>query len=598
MESPKDEKGKVALWHDRISLSRKFRDRSLEDLGVNRFTRYFKGEYDVRIGNMPVPPINEVNSYTQTLASILNFRNPYLTLNPKKNATILGARILEQCLAYDWRTLKIKEENDASLLDVPIAGYSWQKTGYYAEKTKEGYLKTEKIYSQRASWRDVVWNIGSIRPPIDSQWIAHRIIKPTYQVKKLFPGNPDLKGGPHPYLNESEIKHALFKDDIEYTSYWEIYDVENQEILCVAHDYEKYLKKPVTWPDWMDIPPLDRLAWNLIPDESFPIPDIALIEAQILEEIKLVAMALNHTKRWNRQLVLKKGAFDEQEKDKLEKGLDGIMPECNGEPAASHSVLQYAPLPPDVYAIINKINEIRSRISGLTMTSMGGTDTTKTRTVGELQMMQQGSGLRTDKKRDIFERHIESIARKIIKIRQANFDLEQVVKITGEAPMEIIQAFGDKYDPITKSIRFTKEDIQGDYDVEVQAGSTMAIDKSMRMAVLEKVLQMSIPLAQAQSLPPFIQVVITELLKDYDLKVLEQAFNVQSQQAEMAKMGETTEKDAQTEKTQAEAEKRKAQAQQIKTETVIQGAQALAQAAQMGLEPELIELSRGAGVLP
>ncbi len=598
---PKTEAERVKFWLDRISIAKKFKERSFDDLGVERFCKYYKGDYDVRLGNMVVPPINEVFSYTQTLASLLNFRNPAIAVNPKTTGTILGGRILEQCVAYDWRELNIKDETDLELLDTPLAGMAWHKTGYWAKTQGKGdnyRLQDEGIYSRRVSWRDICWNIGSIRPPVDCQWIAHRTIKPTEEVKQLYPGNADLKGGAHPHVKRDDVRTVTYKDDLNYTAVWEIYDKKSQQILCVSEGYDKFLKKPSKWPDYQKEFPLDMLAFNFSPDEPFPIPDIKVIEPQILEEIKLTAMAINHVKRWNRMVLIKKGSIDPSEQDKMEKGVDGSFIEVGGDPNTSHAVLQYGPLPPDIYAIINRIQEIRTRIGGITVTDQGGKAVTSTRTVGELEMMQKGSGLRTDKKRDRYERHLESIARKIIAIRQSNFDLEQIVKITGEPPQEIIQAFQDKYDPITKSIRFTKEDIQGEYDVEVQAGSTIALDKSARMAILQQVLQQSIPLAQLGSLPPFLQVVISEMLKEFEIKSLEQAFNVQSREADAAKMGKQAEEQAQQEKVQAEAAKREAQAQNVKVDTVIKGADAMLKAHQFGVLPEFIELSRGAGVLP
>lgn len=443
-EEPKDQESKVRRWLDRIKVASLYRDRRLMDLGVDNFVKEYNGTYDVRLGGMTVPPINEVFAYVQTLSSIINFRNPSISVNPKKSGTIKGARILEQAVAYDWRELKIRNETDLELIDCPLSGMGWHKTAYWAlsvKDDKELKLKDEGIYSNRVSWNDIVFNIGSYRPPNDCEWIAHRIIKPTYEVKELYPGNESLTGGPHPNLNKNEIKNSTYKEDIEFSAVWEIWSKKDKKVFHVAEDYyKKFLKKPIDWPDYLDETPFDMLAFNFSPDEAFPLPDIKIFESQILEEIKLVAMILNHVKRWNRMLLIKKGAIDPTEQDKLQMGNDGTFIEVNGEPASSHTVLQYGPVPSDIYAILNRIDDIKNRISGLTPLSQGSPDTTKSRTLGELQIAQQGSGLRTDKKRLQLEKHLENIARKLIAIRQANFDLEQIVKITGEPPQELLAA--------------------------------------------------------------------------------------------------------------------------------------------------------------
>ena len=602
-EEPKTQKDQVRRWLDRVNVAKRYRDRIFDDMGVDRYVKGYEGDYDIRLGNINAPPINEIFAYVSTLCAILNFRNPSIAVNPKKSGSIKGARILEQCLAYDWRVLKIKDENDMELIDCPLSGIAWHKTAYWAETLGKGGevtgLKDEGIYSNRVSFRDIVFNIGARRIPADCQWIAHRIVKPTNEAKKMFPGNPELPGGPHPSLNKNELKWATYKDDLNYTIMWEIWSMMDKKLFIVAENYdEKFLKKPVDWPDYMDSYPFDPLIFNVRPDEAFPIPDIKLIEPQIIETIKLVAMMLNHVKRWNRMLIIKKGAIDPMEQDKLEKGVDGTILEANGNPAEVAQPLVYGPVPQDIYAILNKLDEIKNRIGGLTNTSMGGTDITKTRTMGELNLMQQGSGQRTDKKRDKFERHLESIARKLIAIRQKNFDLEQVVKITGQQPQEVIQAFQDQYDPQTRTITFTKEDIQGEYEIDVQAGSTLPMDKVARMGVLERVIEQGAKLAQLPSLPPFLAVAISEILKDFEIKSLEDAFNAQTRQADIQSMQQAQKDQVDQAKIQAETAKREAQAQQIKTDTTITGADALIKAHQLGVLPEVIAFGRAAGSLP
>lgn len=600
---PKTETGRVALDLDRINLARKYRDRQLQDLGVERFVKEYGGVYDVMLGKIMAPPINDVFAYTQSLAALLNFKNPYIAVNAKKKGTVMGARLLEQAVNYDWRELKIKEETELELIDVPLAGHTWHKTGYIAKKNEEGQLTEERIYSERVSWRDVVFSIGARRVPKDCLFMAVRIIRPTRIVKQQYPGNGELKGGPHPSLIEKEIKTAEFKSDVDFSVIWEIYDIEKKEIRLVAEGYKKrYLEKPKKWPDWMEEAPLDMLWFNAIPDEPYPMPDIAPWEPQILEKIKLLGMALNHAKRWNRMLLVRQNALAPSEQDKLERGSDGSHIEVTASNDMSLDQvarpLSYAELPPDIYNLLNRMEQIQRQIHGLSANDQGAPEQTRSRTLGELEFIQQGSRSRTDKKRDRFENHLANIARKIIAIRKANFDLEQMVKITGELPEEVIKAFGDKYDPATKSVKFTKEDIQGEYDVEVKAGSTLPLDKMTRMQILGEILKQSVQLAALPVLPHFIQVLIEESLKDYDIQALRIAFEQQQKEAEQRAAQSAQTQNIEETKTMAEADKRRAQADQIRSETALTGAEALLNAHKEGVLPEAIELGRGMGQLP
>jgi hypothetical protein len=161
-----------------------------------------------------------------------------------------------------------------------------------------------------------------------------------------------------------------------------------------------------------------------------------------------------------------------------------------------------------------------------------------------------------------------------------------------------LNAFGDRYDPVSSTITFSKEDIQGEYDVEVRAGSTLALDKQARTQILSLILEKAAQLAALPSIPPFLETVIEELLRDYDIESIKEAFAKQQEQAQMEQGKQTAMEQVQTAKTAAEADKRKAQADQIRTETALTGSQAILNAAKEGVLPEAIELGRGMGQLP
>lgn len=603
---PKNEKEEVKQWLDRVNVARRYRDRIQDELGVGRFTKQYLGNYDVRLGNIMVPAVNDVYAYTQSLIAGLNNKEPYIAVNARTNGSIKGAAILEVALNYHWRELKIKEETELELMDVTLAGDAWHKTGYSAQSVGSGEtlkLKSEKIYSNRVSYKDIVFNIGSRKAPKDCQWMAQRIVRPTRDVRDEYGISADkLKGGPHPALNDSEFKSANFKSDLNFSTLWEIHDARERKICLVAESYDQYLKKPVEWPDYVDEFPFDNLWFNAIVDEPFHMPDIKPWEPQILEKIKVLAMILNHMKRWNRQLIVRKGAIDVQDMDKFEKGIDGSIVEVNvpGNESINNvmTAATYAPLPPEIWSLLNKLDEIAANVNGQPAFDRGGSTVTKTRTLGELEFMKGGSKSRTDRKVSRLENYLGDIARKIIVQMKANFDLEEIVYITGDTPENIVAAFQDKFDPVTQSVKFTKEDITGEYDVSVRAGSTLPMDRETRMQVLSQVLQQSMQLAQLPGIPPFVQVVIQEILRDYDIKALQQAFDEQLQKQQQTEEGQAVQQQTDMEKIKAETAKRQAQAQSVNADTAIKTGEALHRAHTQGVLPEAIELGRGLGQFP
>jgi len=603
-KEPDSETGRVRLWLDRVSVSRKWRDRVLDDAGVKRFIDEYNGEYNVRLANMQVPPVNDVFAYVQASIAGLYFKNPYIAVNPKKKGSILGSYILESAVNYYFRELDTKEELEKEIVDVLLTGDGFHKIGKHIKTVGTGEmlkLISEKLYSTRVSWKDIVFNIGTREICKDSVWMAQRIVRPTFEVKELFPGNDDLKGGPHPSLSQGEIESAEFKGDLNFSTLWEIHDAREKKIYTVAEGYyKKFLKKPVDWPEYMDEFPFLNLYFNLVPDEPYHMSDIKPWEPQILEKIKLVAMILNHVKRWSRQLLVKEGTIANSQLTKLEQGNDGAMIMTKANPSECAQVLSYAPMPPEVFQLVQILDQIAKETNGQPSVDRGAPEATKSRTLGELNFIKEGAKGRTDRKVQRIERHMEGIARHLIMHMKSDFDVEQAVKITGDPPDIILKAFADagKYDAVSHSVTFTKDDIQGDYDVEVRAGSTLAMDKATRTQVLEMVLDKAAQLAQMPQIPPFVEAIITELLRDYDIPQLQMAFDQQQQSAQVKMGQEIAQQQTAAQKTQAETAKRQAQAAQIRTETAITGAQALLGAAKEGVLPEAIELGRATGQMP
>jgi hypothetical protein len=92
------------------------------------------------------------------------------------------------------------------------------------------------------------------------------------------------------------------------------------------------------------------------------------------------------------------------------------------------------------------------------------------------------------------------------------------------------------------------------------------------------------------TLPPFIQTIIREILHDYEIKALEEAFEQQMAQETVQQANAMENAELERDKVKAETAKRDAQATQINVETGIKTAEAIATA--QGLkEPELEPVS-------
>jgi hypothetical protein len=579
----------LSLWNDRMGTVKKYKNAIIDENKWETYIDEFKGKYDVVLGNQYVPPINEVYAYVESSKATLFQRNPYIAVNAKKTGTILGSYIWEAILNHDWAEMHVKDDVELEIDDTILVGHGWHKVGTNVQTSGSGSqlrLASEKLYSNRVSWRDMFFNIGAKRPSVDALWMAQRIYLPTDDLKEEYGARAaKLKGSPYPALGEKVRKDMLYKDDVNFSAIYEIWDARKRQIYLLADEtLGDFLEDPKPWPDYLDEFPFQMLSFNEIPDEAYPMSDIASWNVQILEKIKIFTMILNHVKRGNRQLVMKKGVMTEQEKDKYEKGIDGSILDAkipmNADIQTAFKFLDYGQMPADYYLILDRIDQVMNKVRGQPDFEQGANTKTQTRTLGELQMIQGGAQGRSGRKLDRIERHCENIARHHMFNRKNSLSLDEVVRITGNEPQEILAALQKegKFDPVTRTIHYSKEDIQGEYDVGVKAGSTLPLDKTTRDATLKEVLQMAIPLASAPTLPPFISAIMGELVKDYEIKSLDAAFKAQQDAIAQKDQGNAMTQEAEMAKVESETQKRQAQAQQIHTETIIKTANALGKA--------------------
>lgn len=565
--TPKQSESKdVGLWHERIDIAKKAQEQWAKESRVDKFIKEYKGKFELRFGtsrgDIDVPPINEVFAYVQSdLATTYN-RDPYIAVNPKAGSP-RGAAFWEVILNYYWRELKTKDEIEFAIIDKDLVGYAWHKVGYNPD--------IGSIYSNWINWKDVFWNVGSKRAPNDCQWMAHRIIKPLNEMKKRYPAAKGLSGVPDPEVDDDTYKKSTYKDDIKIGVIYEIWDKQDRQVKVIAEGLEdRYLDAPKPWPAYLDEFPL-LMYWDFaVPGSSRPMSAIAPWEAQILQEMELMGRAVKHANRWSRQVFANAAAFDDTALGKFERGDDGAIITVNGKVGPEDlRFADYGQLPTDFYLLMDRLQAIKRNVNGQPEFVRGGVTKTGTRTIGELNLIQQGTKGRQDRKIDRLETFCENIARHMIANLKGNFDFEQTVKITGDTPENVIQALGANFDPVTRSVTFTPEDIEGEYDVDIKAGSTLPLDKQTRLQMMEIVLNTVAQAVPNGPMSPFLNTLIQELLKDYEIKSLQESYQLEVQQAEEAKQAQQGQQSVQDQKTQAETAKRQAQAQQIGVDTEI-----------------------------
>lgn len=555
--NPGDEDREVEAWLRTVQKVEKDRDNLGDKLGWKRYIDEYKGEWGFLQSQVSIPliPINLIYAYTKTEIARLYFRDPWITVNPKRVEDIGASQIAEQIVNYTWGELALKQEIKKALLEAILVGHSYIKVGYAAEfgtvesqpkaeekrgpgrpkKVKEietsEYIKSENVFAYHVPYKDIVFDPSATFPAThNARWMAHKITKPLRAIKaagiynhtdllKSSSKNDDDKMG----YEMSGINTKKLDQDIRSSTLWEIYDLDNMKILTVSPGCNKYLSER-DYPEWLSGGfPFSQLGFNPVPGEVFPLSDVAAQEGLAIEMTKIVAIWINHLKRHNRQIIIEPDLFTDAELDKFKDGNDGAIIRAQGPIKDKYFVPQYPPVQADSYQIYNEAYKLYQVVSGQTPADQGGQAKVPTRTLGELRLQMMGGHARADEKVDVLEDFIAEIARKLLGIMQKKYDLPKISRIVGPKavqqkimgilpgrPSAQPQIPGQQGQPpqanplqgqsFTSDFSFSwnRQDILGEMDVDVVAGSTVPMDRESQLQILEKM----IPLLPAAGVTP------------------------------------------------------------------------------------------------
>lgn len=539
------EKLEVESWLRTLESTVKWRDGIGQKAGWKRFVNEYKNNWEFLQASVSIPivPVNLVYAYVKTEISRLYFKDPWITVNPKRVEDIGAAQIAEQIINYTWNELKLKAQIKLALLEALLVGHSWMKVGYVAEfgtvesqpkedKKKPGrpakqkevetneYIKSESVFAYHVPYKDVIFDPSATYPAThNARWMAHKVTKPyravvdsgiyenTDKLKpNVFVDDPNV-----PYETPDSIKEGFGKD-IKSVVLWEIYDLDHQTITTVSPGC-KYKLREIPLPEYLSGGfPFVQIGFNPIPGEVYPMSDITAHEGQIIELTKILSIEINHLKRWNRQMVIPEGVLTPDEEAKFKDANDGAIIHSEvQDPGNKIFIPPYAPVQSDVYGVWNQVYDIWRSVAGQTQSEQGGQAKTQTRTLGELRMQLQGGKARADEKIDVLEDSIAEVARKLLTIIQKKYDLPKIARIVGpksvqEKIMKVLpnrpsaqpnlpQQPGQPQEPNPLAqnsfqadfgFSWNRTDIMGEMDVDVLAGSTVPMDRESQIQIMEK----------------------------------------------------------------------------------------------------------------
>jgi hypothetical protein len=194
---------------------------------------------------------------------------------------------------------------------------------------------------------------------------------------------------------------------------------------------------------------------------------------------------MNHRKRYSRKWLFNESAFDDDGRQALASDDDNVIVPVKGNENLNNVVVPMPALinPPEFYNQSTLIQNDIDRVSGVSEYQRGAIPET-TRTAREASIIAEAGNARVAEKLVSIENAIARCASNLIMLAQQYLTGEQTVRIVGteSAPMWLT---------------FDKDYISGEFDFNVEAGSTAPRNEAFRRDMALQIVSAMQPFAQA-----------------------------------------------------------------------------------------------------
>ena len=502
-------KDALAKYRKKLEQSRRWRKEEKYDDVWRRMIDLYKGKHYADMSDEDRLLVNVSFSTVNVIGPSISVNHPKITVGARRPEDADRATITEAVVNYWWRHYGCQDEVRRVVDDFLILGHGWLKVGYRfveeerkleapsaPEETVEVTEEVEpddmipEIEEEEASIPETEMIILEDRPFLervspfdifvdpeatcmaDIKWIAQRIRRPLVDVRndKRYNRNVRNEAGASTYSKygqEGDKPRQSRHVDDAYVDVYEFYDLAKNTVSVFATSGEGFLINPTKVP-YSAPHPFEMLRNYDVPENFYPIGELEAIEPLQYELNATRTQMMNHRKRFARKWLYKESAFDGDGRDALASDEDNVMvPVVSDEPLGAVITPMPAVInPPDMYNVSNLVLNDIDRVSGVGEFMRGGASEIS-RTATEAAMMQDAMNARTSDKLAAVERCIAKCASRLISLAQQYMTGEQAARVVGSSAMPLW-------------VKFDRDYIAGEFDFEVEGGSTQPVNESFR----------------------------------------------------------------------------------------------------------------------
>ncbi len=531
---------------DRVAQATKWRAGARYDEKWAKLIRMYASQYDYP----------ELSAYEDVVAPNLMFstanviipsivvNHPKITVTARKPEDEANAAVVEAVSNYNWEHFDFHEEVKLMVKDFVVIGHGWCKVTWELKEEEVEIPRDEwkqlaaqalmeakqaqEMYRQQGIKMDVPSDdqiiagvptkktvVTADHPAVervspfdlyldpeatrikDVRWIAQRRYVPLSEARE----NEDWEPKARKALKGSAMSEAKkdFNDllfsgeergkDADFVVVWEYYDTLERAMCVFADGSDMFLLKPEPMPYPFGHPFVPALNY-IVPEKLYPIGDLETVMPLQMELALTRTQMVNDRKRFRRMYMYRPDQLGPDAVAALTSSDDNVLLPIDGDTpfADVFAPVTTQTLSAEFYNQTAMIIDDINLVSGVTEYQRGGASEIR-RTATEASMIQDMSNARSAEKLSIIEGTISQIAQYTVQLAQKFLTTDQVAKIVGDNGAVIWKPYAP-------------EDIQGEFDFQVEAGSTQPMNESFRRQSAMQLLDAMAPFISAGVVNP------------------------------------------------------------------------------------------------
>ena len=505
----------------RLERTRRWREEQAYDRTWWRLIDLYRGKHwaDTTRSRSDLIAVNLAFSTINVIAPSVSVNHPKIVVSANDEGNADRAAFVEAVVNHLWRHHDFRKPFRRAVKDFLIFGHGWVKIGWkfleqetsLAEAERDllmqqarlevdefalespdlsGALPTDEEIN--ASLPETAMMVIEDQPFVervspfdifvdpeatcmdDARWIAQKIVRPLEDAQKDQRYKPsvrkrlDADAGVNPqYVSQYENERERVLDEDRVTI-WEFYDIAENTMSVFSENSDGFLVDPVPMP-YAYGQPFVMIRNYDIPDLFYPMGDLESIESLQLELDKTRSQLMNDRKRYARKYLYHERSFGPAGREALESDEDGrLVPVLDENKSLSDVVIPMpqTPISPEIYSYSDIIENDINTVSGVSEYARGAMPEIR-RTATEASIIADAQNARAADKLAIIEISISEMGRRVIQL------LQQFM--TGDEMARVAKKGGESL-----WVPYSRDDILGEYDFSVEAGSTQPMNDTIR----------------------------------------------------------------------------------------------------------------------